>query len=120
MLTNISITIIFIAIITAWLSISATSPYTSIKRVGRALRSITHESDGNTNLIVVLGSDNNNLLEDRMDIALNTIQNIKGDVIWYLTGGVKRYNDKGKEKITEANKMLHILKNEGNRNAIIN
>jgi uncharacterized SAM-binding protein YcdF (DUF218 family) len=113
------IVIICVAVISGWFSMSASTSYTSIKRVGRALQSLSHKNNGGTNVIVVLGSDNNRLLEDRMDVALDTIKEIEGDVIWYLTGGVKRYNDKGGEMITEASKMLHILKTEGNTNAII-
>jgi uncharacterized SAM-binding protein YcdF (DUF218 family) len=120
MILPISISIIFIAIITTWSTLNAAPQYTSIKRSGRALRPLSiNKNNGGSSLIVVLGSDNNKLLEDRMDVALNSIQGIEGDVIWYLTGGVKRYNDKGAEKITEASKMLHILKKEGNTNAIV-
>lgn len=120
MFSNPSIFIICIAMLVAWISIYATTTsYNSIAGVGRALRSTSNNENEPINLIVVLGSDNNRLLEDRMDVALTTVREIKGDVVWYLTGGVKRYNDKGGEKITEASKMLNILKNEGNTHSII-
>jgi len=119
MISIASIVIILVAVITTWTTFSSSFSFTSIQRAGRALQSLSNKYKGGSNIIVVLGCDNNSLLEDRMEVALNTVENIEGSIIWYLTGGVKRYNDKGGEMITEASKMLNILKKEGNTNAII-
>ena len=120
MISTASIVILVVAVFAAISTMSSSNTITSIQRTGRALQSIYNKNkSGTTNLIVVLGCDNNRLLEDRMEVALNKVSGMEGNIIWYLTGGVKRYNDKGGEIITEASKMLHILKNEGNTNAVV-
>lgn len=119
MLSTTSIIIILVSIVFAFTSYRRSEPFTNIRRSGRALQSNENKIKEGSNIVVVLGSDNNDLLQDRMNIALDKVKDIEGDIIWYLTGGVKRYNDKGGEMITEASKMLYMLKMEGNTNAVI-
>ena len=119
MLSSPSLLIIIVSVVFAISSYRTSEPFTNIRRTGRALQSEEKKIKDGSNILVVLGSDNNNLLQDRMDTALDKVSNLDGDIIWYLTGGVKRYNDRGGEMITEASKMLYLLKMEGNTNAVV-
>ena len=119
MLSSPSLLIIIVSVVFAISTYRTSEPFTSIRRTGRALQTEESKIKEGSNILVVLGSDNNNLLQDRMDTALDKVINLDGDIIWYLTGGVKRYNDRGGEMITEASKMVYVLKKEGNTNAVI-
>ena len=86
MLSSPSLLIIIVSVVFAISSYRTSEPFTNIRRTGRALQSEEKKIKDGSNILVVLGSDNNNLLQDRMDTALDKVSNLDGDIIWYLTG----------------------------------
>ena len=52
------------------------------------------------NIILVLGSNEKNILKDRMSTAIYMTKNMTGTITWYLSGGVK--NDNGKHMYEES------------------
>lgn len=70
------------------------------------------DTNTNTNnIILVLGSNEKNMLKDRIITAISMTQNMTGSITWYLSGGVKNDNGKHIYEESESTKMLALLNN---------
>lgn len=64
----------------------------------------------NTNtIIVVLGSNEQYMLKDRMTTAIHMTKNMTGSITWFLSGGIKNNNGTHKYEECESTKMLALL-----------
>ena len=63
------------------------------------------------NIILVLGSNEKNILNDRMSTAISMTKNMTGTITWYLSGGIKNDNGKHMYEESESTKMLALLDN---------
>lgn len=71
------------------------------------------------NIILVLGSNDKDLLKDRMSTAISMAKNMTGTITWYLSGGVKNDNGKHMYEESESTKMLALLDNNKKERTVL-
>jgi len=83
-------------------------------RVNQALQLVNNKESV---IILVLGSHDSVLLQDRMQTAINFAKQQDRPVKWFLSGGIKRQiTSIGAASMSEAASMSDLLYNNGNSN----